>query len=268
MSAPLVFFLGGRDLEMVEIAALTASRLGRDAVVDDSLGWGARLSHYARRIETVVAAGRRAAAVELIDDMPVDWSARRGLTLIDHHGDRAGGPSSLAQTFALLGLPVSAWTRRMTLVEANDIDHLRGLFATGASPEETAAIRAEDRAAQGITAAEEAAGAEAARAARLAFGGTLRLIALSHGRMAAAMDPLALALWPALPEVLIETPGEIGYFGRGAGVFALDAAFPGGWRGGHLPENGFWGHAGRVGTPPPTAKAALAALAAVYRSDG
>ncbi|MGO9740544.1 MAG: hypothetical protein ACLPN5_03330 [Roseiarcus sp.] len=264
MTPPLVFFLGGRDLEMAEIAALVAGQLGAEAVVDDALGWGARLSHFAARIEAVVAAGGRAAAVELIDDMPADWPARRALALIDHHGERAGGPSSLAQTFALLGLPASAWTRRMRLIEANDIDHLRGLFAAGASPEEAAAVRARDRAAQGITAAEEAAGAEAERAARPAFGGALQLIELPHRRMAAAMDPLALALWPALPEALVEAPGEIGYFGRGAGVLALDAAFPGGWRGGHLPENGFWGHAGRDGAPPPSREAALAALEAVY----
>jgi hypothetical protein len=260
----MIFFLGGRDLEMVEIAGLVSGALGPAAIVDDRLPWGAKLSHYGDRIEAAVAGGARAAAVELTDDMPADWPARRGLTLIDHHGARAGQPSSLEQVFALLGLQASAWTRRMALVAANDVDHLRGLFAAGATPAEAAEIRAQDRAAQGVTAAEEAAGAAAAEAAQLLFGGALRRIDLPHGKMAAAMDPLALALWPRLPEALVVAPGELGFFGRGAGVFALDEAFPGGWRGGALPENGFWGHAGGGGTRLPSAGAALAALARVY----
>jgi hypothetical protein len=267
VTAPLLFFLGGRDLEMIEIGALVMGALGRGAVVDDRLAWGARLSHYADRIDSAVAAGARAVGVELTDDMARDWPARRGLTLIDHHGDRAGSPSSLAQVFALLGLPPSAWTRRMALVAANDVDHLRGLFAAGASPAEAAAVRAEDRAAQGITAEEEASGAAAARDAPALFGGALRRIELPHGRMAAALDPLALSLWPRLPEALVVAPGEIGFYGRGAGVFALDSAFPGGWRGGGLPENGFWGHAGIGTTPPPGGEAALAALAGVYGGE-
>ena len=255
MTAPLTFFLGGRDLEMAEIAKLAAGRAG---VVDDRLGWGAKLSHYAPRIEAHVAAGGRAAAVELTDDMPPDWPARRGLALIDHHGARAGGPSSLRQAFALLGLPADRWTRRFALVEANDIDHIKGLFAAGASPGEAAAIRAQDRAAQGVTPAEEAAGAEAARNARPLLGGTLLRIDLAHGRMAAAMDPLAVALWPIRPEALVVSPGELGFFGRGEAVLALDGALPGGWTGGHLPENGFWGHGGA------DAEAALAVLAGVF----
>jgi hypothetical protein len=268
MTAPLIFFLGGRDLEMVEIAGLVSRMLGPAAVVDDGLAWGANLSHYADRIEAAVAGGARAAAVELTDDMPADWPGRLGLTLIDHHGARAGEPSSLAQVFALLGLPGSAWTRRMALVAANDVDHLRGLFAAGATEAEAAEIRAQDRAAQGVTAAEEAAGVAAVQAAQLLFGRALRRIDLPHGKTAAAMDPLAFALWPALPEALVVAPNEIDYFGRGAGVYALDKAFPGGWRGGALPENGFWGHAGGGGTPLPSPEAALAALAAVYGAGG
>jgi hypothetical protein len=247
MAKSLHFFLGGHDLEMMEIARLArAANLPCD---DKGLGWGARLSAYQREIETAVSAGRTAVGVELGDDTPPDWPARRKLILADHHGGRAGGPSSLRQVFALLELPSEAWTRRLTLIEANDVDHIRGLLRAGATLDEAAMIRAEDRAAQGITRAEEAEGVVAAAAAHRLCG-TLLAVELPHKHIAAALDPLALAAHPALLEAIVICPGETAFVGRGVAVEALDRAFPGGWTGGNLPANGFWGHDGAGGAPP------------------
>lgn len=255
MRTTLHFFLGGRDLEMLEIASLVRNAPEVAVVTDDGLPWGASLSHYAARIEAAHAAGCTPVAVELRDDMPEAWGPRARLIDIDHHGARASGPSSLRQVYRLLAQPPHGWTRRLALVEANDVNHIAGLFAAGASVAEARAIRAEDRAAQGITRSEEVAGAAAARAARPAPGTSLHVVHLPHARMATAMDPLAFETYPDLPQALVTAPGEIAFFGNGAGVLALDAAFPGGWTGGALPANGFWGHDGKRAPLPAEAEA-------------
>jgi hypothetical protein len=54
-------------------------------------------------------------------------------------------------------------------------------------------------------------------------------------------------------------PGETAFVGRGAKVYALDRAFPGGWTGTNLPHNGFWGHDGGGG-PLPKEPAVLVVL--------
>lgn len=269
-----VFFLGGRDLEMVEIARLLAA--ARVPCRDRGLAWdAARLSAYAPEIEAAAADGARAVAVELRDDMPGDWKARLALVLVDHHGARAGGPSSLRQVFDLLGLPPRAWTRRLALVEANDVGHVEAMRALGAAPAEIAAVRAEDRAAQGIAPDDEAAGRAALRAARVL--GPLAVVVLPHDRTATVTDPLALdPAFAALPrDVLVLAPRGRHFFGAGRAVLALDRAFPGGWTGGALPVRGFWGHAGGAGAPLPppdraieAARAALAAAPARAPADG
>ena len=241
---PWRVFLGGADLEMAEIGRL--ARAEGVPVEDKGLPWGARLSDWQEKIEAAVARGERAMAIELEDDMPGDWPARQGLALVDHHGPAsAGGLSSLAQAFALLGLPPARWTRRLALVDANDRGHVQSLLAMGASPAEAAQIRAEDRRAQGVIAAEEVAG-HAALALAEVREGRLTVVRLPHGRMAAVTDGLALD--PAcarLPrDLAIISPGEFGFFGRGAAVLALAAANPKGWSGGDLPQAGFFGLAG------------------------
>lgn len=230
------FFLGGADLEMATIRTLVLHTLGPAAVVDKGLGWGARVSDYAIEL-AALPAGTVPVVVELILDRPLPPTA----VVIDHHGERAGAdaPTALEQVFALLGLLPSAWTRALALVAAHDRGHVPALEALGASPAEIAAIRAADRAAQGITAAEEETGAKAAAAARTMLGGRLAVVCLPHTRTAIVTDRLA----GDSRDLLILSPGEVNFFGSGAAVRALDAAFPGGWRGGALPKTGFWGHA-------------------------
>ena len=257
---PLVFFLGGRDLEMATIRDLVVDTLGGAAVVDHGLGWGARASAYAAEIAAARAAEGRPVLVELMVDIDSGDAI-----VVDHHGDRAGGPTSLEQVFALLDLPADRWTRRMALVAANDRGHLQAMQAMGANLEEMAAIRREDRAAQGITAAEEAAGRAALAAAERVNDGRLLLVRSPHGRTATIADPLRLEEMAAgrpPRDLLIEAPAELAFFGTGAAVAALDSAFPGGWRGGDLPDRGFWGCARRAGMPD------AAAAVAVLRQSG
>jgi hypothetical protein len=92
--------------------------------------------------------------------------------------------------------------------------------------------------------------------------GRLTLVRLPHGRTATVADPLAIQE-PDQP-LLALSPGEVNFFGPGLAVMALDAAFPGGWSGSDLPDQGFWGH----GEPVPAVKALLIVLASALPRCG
>lgn len=235
-----VFFLGGQDLEMRTIRAwLETYAPGRWH--DKNLGWGARASAYREEIAACLDADQTPVLVELEDDLNL---APERIVSVDHHGPRAGKdrPTSLHQVFDLLELPPTAWTRRHNLVAANDWGYIPALLELGASPEEIAAIRAEDRAAQGVTPEQEAQAATAVRAAETLAGGELILVRLPHSRTSAATDRLEPALGgPGCRNLLVLCPDETAFFGAGNLVMELDRAFPGGWYGGALPKRGFWG---------------------------
>jgi hypothetical protein len=64
-------FLGGHDLEMVEISKLLAAR--DDVVIHDhdhGLAWGAKASAYLPELRTALAETNRVVLVELEDDLP------------------------------------------------------------------------------------------------------------------------------------------------------------------------------------------------------
>ncbi|NVO14041.1 MAG: hypothetical protein HXX10_08395 [Rhodoplanes sp.] len=239
---------------MITIADLVRDTLGPDAVVDRRLGWGACSAAYADEIAATLAASRVPVLVELRADPVLAATA----IVVDHHGPDVGTPSSLAQVFALLRRPATRWTRRLALVDANDVGHVPGLKALGASRDELAAIRLADRRAQGITAAQEIAGRRALRNARRHLGGRVLTVRLPHRRSATVTDPVALdRRWADVENLLVLMPGEVGFFGSGAGVVALDRAFPGGWTGGALPRRGFWGRTARTHRLDPALLAVL-----------
>jgi hypothetical protein len=236
----LRFFLGGADLEMVTIRDLLAQ--AGAPYRDRGLGWGARASHYREPIEEAVRQGETPVLVELEDDLDV---APDRLLVVDHHGARAGDtePTALHQVFDLLALPAERWTRWLELVAANDRGHVEGLLEAGATPEEIRQVRAADRAAQGITPAEEAAAERAIEVRQELCDRRLTVVHLPHGRTAPVTDRLHEALGgPGYENLLIASPGEVNFFGSGELVNALDARWPGGWKGGALPQRGFWGH--------------------------
>ena len=255
------YFLGGRDLEMATIAALLRREKVRFS--DRALAWGAGISAYAAELAVARAAGAVIVTVELPwdlakTDLPKtdlprsnlprsdqpDWN-QQAVVEIDHHGARAGAAmaSSLRQVFDRLGLPERRWSHRFALVAANDVGYLPAMQALGASVAEMRKIRALDRAAQGVTAAEEA---EALRAIaqRQEFPG-LCVLALAHDRASVAADFIEPLLGgPGCANLLILGRGEVNFYGAGKAVQALARKYPGGWLGGALPERGFWGHAG------------------------
>lgn len=235
------FFLGGRDLEMVTIRDLLQEEApGR--VVDHGLAWGAKASDYREEIEEALAAGETPVLIELEQDLDLP---RDRVRIVDHHGERAGGdrPSALRQVLDLLGLPEERWSRRLRLVAANDTAYLKGLEEAGASAEEIRRIRAADRAAQGITEEDEAAAVEALEGIERRAGGRLLVARLPRPRTSPLVDRLQPQLGgPGFENLLVLAPGEVNFFGTGKLVEALDDRFPGGWKGGALPEAGYWGH--------------------------
>jgi hypothetical protein len=228
----LRFFLGGRDLEMY----------APGQALDKRLAWGAKLSDYAIEITETAAAGRTPVAVELTDDMPPDWTPRRDLIVVDHHGKLAGAnmPCSLAQVLKLLDLPKRAWTRRRMLIAANDIGHVPAMIAAGATRDEFLRIRGADRRAQGVTAADED---EAARAIDQRYQrGNLTVVETTSDTSSAIADGMLRDLGgPGYVNLLVVMPAKLGFFGEGRVVLALAATKPCCWYGGALPARGFWG---------------------------
>lgn len=256
------FFLGGYDLEMVTIRDLIADAAGTE-LHDRRLRWGAKASHYGDEIAEAMTGDRTPVLVELENDLglpAVDATAIIGVQtemaggrrpevgvagraiVVDHHGEGAGAdaPTSLEQVFDLLGLPPERWTRWLDLVAANDRGYITELRAIGATDEEIRRVRAADRAAQGITPAEEEAAASAVRSAELRCGGALLVIRLPHSRTAAATDRVELE-GNAPENILVLSPHEANFYGRGDVVSALASRYAASWSGGALPFRGFWG---------------------------
>ncbi len=236
------FFLGGHDLEMLTIRELLVREVPADRMIDKGLAWGAKASDYRRELGQALDRGFRPVLIELEIDLPLE---RSRIAVVDHHGGRAGKdrPTSLHQVFDLLGLPQERWTRWFDLVAANDRGYIPAMVEIGATRDEIIRVRAADRAAQGITAEQEAQGERAIAGAQCLAGGRLTVIGLSHDRTAAVADRLAPELGGSgFENLLILGRDSVHFFGAGRLVLSLNQAFPGGWSGGSLPDRGFWGH--------------------------
>lgn len=238
----LVFFLGGRDLEMETIRELLEEHApGR--FVDKGLRWGAKASDYRSEIASALERNLRPVLIELDRDLEVDQNR---VIVVDHHGRRAGSDkqTSLEQVFHLLQLPAGAWTRSLQLVAENDRGAIDALRQAGATPEEIVEIRNRDRRAQGVTLADERSAEQAVSAASRDPESGLTVVRLPHGRTSPVTDFLDPAYGgPGCHNLLIVSPGEVNFFGSGEIVERLDDFFPCGWKGGSLPERGFWGFA-------------------------
>lgn len=238
---PLRFFLGGRDLEMLEIRALLEEVGIGDRVVDAGLAWGARASSYLSDLEASLAAGEMRVLVELADDLPETFDRSRWLE-IDHHGPRAGAaaPTSLEQVFRLVGgVNGAVWTRWRELVATNDKGHAVALRSIGATADEIRAVRDADRAAQGVTPEIEAASRRALASARRI--GPLLVVEAEVPTATAIVDFLLFEYGgPGDADVLVTTATSHGFYGAGHVVADL-AKISGCWYGGSLPERGFWG---------------------------
>jgi len=253
-STRVAFFLGGQDLEMQECRKLLDAFAPADSSVHDhQLGWGAKASDYKHEIDSEIAQGSDFVLIELEDDL--DLATQLGeerLTLIDHHGSRSGAeaPTAIEQLFEYLALPAPQWTRWRELVAANDRGHIAGMLACNATPEEIEQVRQADRAAQGITPEEEAAGFKAMEEREVHAAGELTVVRLPHARTATVTDPMDPALGgPGYRNLLVLCPESTYFYGSGQHIRSLANQFPGrqSFYGGSLaPTNsqrdyGFWG---------------------------
>jgi hypothetical protein len=202
-----------------------------------------------------------------------DWPADAPKpVLIDHHFARSGESASLTQVIAFIRrlpemllreakergnaydvadaetraaqietvITFSAATARwMELVAANDARYIPGMLALGATQEEIDRVRAFDRAAQGITPAQEAEGLRAIGEKEVS--GRLTVVRMAHSKTACAAD----RLFGEYDQLLILSgDGEVNFFGDGALCAALKEKFEG-WNGGSglgkAGETAYWG---------------------------
>ena len=241
----LAFFLGGYDLEMQTIADVLAEHVAADQIHDQRLSWGAKASDYNVELDAALHDGIRPVLIELAIDRPLSDSC----ILIDHHNERSGAdqPTSLEQLFRLLSLPKSLWTRWHALVAANDRGYLLEMASIGASREEMIAIRKADRQSQGINADEERLAVEAVSRRTIHANGNLTLIEIPHTRTSAVTDRMEPLLGgPGYANLIVGTPSAVSFFGVGSLIELLRVRFPGGWWGGALPVQGYWGASATV----------------------
>lgn len=234
----LVFFLGGKDLEMETIKGLLEEKAV--SYYDKGLSWGAKASAYKQEIENTICIGLTPVLVELDNDISL---SNEICIFIDHHGEDINRPSAIRQVFELLQLPEEEWTRYFQLVSANDVGHIQGLMDIGATEEEILAIRKAEWRAQGITDEQMEQSKIAIKNLETTSNGKLTIVRLPHSKTAVVTDLLHPALGgPGYENLVVISLDEVNFYGTGDLVMALDRAFPGGWYGGALPKYGFWGH--------------------------
>ena len=237
------------DAESVEIAKLLSER-GERRVLRTGQRWGATWAGLEPEIRAELerfvsphGAGGTIYGIELAG--PHRYGSRA--VNIDHHSytgdERSHQLSSLEQVAAILGgAPLTRW---QTLVALNDRGYIPAMTGSeaGATAEEVAAVRRADRAAQGITEAQEEAAARDL-AERAEWSGDRVKVWCPEGSTAAHPD----ALYGRARMILLMSPGEWNYYGPGqrdlAAVFDDDgegaAELVSTWCGG-ADEGGYFG---------------------------
>lgn len=204
MKKSAVFLLGGHDLEMQEIAHL----LDEQGILyfDRNLHWeNADIRAYLPELELYGnQPGVRLYGIELYGK--TDTKKYANYVLIDHHNENQERAASILQVAEVLGVVPG---RDQFLVAANDAGYIPGMQAIGATAEEIADIRRRDRAAQGVTEADEQAARKAIAENRKVQGDLIIVRALSY-----RFSPICDRLWP-YRKLLIYTDETLCYYGEG-----------------------------------------------------
>lgn len=193
-----LFLLGGKDLEMQEIARMLA--MHAIPFADADLVWDtAKLSAYESQL--CANPNKKIYGVELITDIcpPANY------ILIDHHNDRTDNLSALEQVAALLGINL---TREQQLIAENDKAYIDGMLRMGATRAEVERIRRMDRAAQGVTERDEELVEHSLRNNTRKIG-DLVVVETTAKRF----SPICDRLYPC-PQLLIYTDKEWTYYGK------------------------------------------------------
>ena len=201
----MIFLLGGHDLEMLEIKKLL-EREGKQ-YFDADLRWdNADLQAYHDII--VQNLEEHFVGVELRD---ANGIAPEHYTLVDHHNEYSSRPASILQVAELLGVEPD---ERMLQVAANDSGYIPAMKALGASDETIAAIRREDRLAQGVTEEDESL-AERSIKKHLSRVGNMLIVYALTSRFSAICD----RLFP-YRSLLIYNDEEWVFYGEGKSAIA------------------------------------------------
>lgn len=152
-----IYFLGGNDLEMVEIRKILSVQ--KAPFIDKQLAWGAKMSDYKDEIAKLTPT-EVPIFVELEQDMQLDIVHE----IIDHHGLYSHKPSSIEQIAKKFEIKLD---RFQTLVAINDKSYIQGLKKFGASKQEIEIIRQLDKLAQGVTQEDEVLADEALKGTKM-----------------------------------------------------------------------------------------------------
>ena len=139
-----IFFLGGKDLEMLTIKELFEAN--NIDYIDKNLSWGAKLSSYEdelKKYQDYTIYG-----IELEQDItpPPNYNE------IDHHNQNSNRLSSIEQVAKILDIKLNRYQK---LVALNDSGYIKAMREFGATKEEIKSIRAKDRLAQGVSKKDE-----------------------------------------------------------------------------------------------------------------
>lgn len=198
-----LFLLGGHDLEMNTIAGLLEER--HLQYKDRSLQWNnAYLSQYEQEISLFRDnPSLKIYGIELQEDIIAPGNYVR----IDHHNQFAHLPSALEQIAQLLHQPLNRWQQ---LVAINDKAYIPGLEMAGASKDEIAHIRFEDRKAQGVSEKDELLAEKAILENREEIADLVIVRAYTS-----RFSPICDRLYP-FKQLLIYTDKEFVYYGNEA----------------------------------------------------
>ena len=154
MRGARLWVLAANDGEAVEIERLLADR--GEGVLISRQPWGARWADLEPAIQDAVDRFRGLQPEAEVIGVELAGANRWRARNIDHHvypdEDRSHPESAIEQVARELGVELNRWQR---LVAANDRGYIPAMEALDATPEEIAAVRRQDRQAQGLTPEDE-----------------------------------------------------------------------------------------------------------------
>lgn len=198
-----VFFLGGHDLEMLEIKKILESQ----GVVfyDKNLQWkNAKLSQYSKELND----SNLFIGIELDSDIDLPSN----YTLIDHHNENSYKPSAIEQVSEMFGIKLS---RNQLLVAANDKGYIPAMEAMGATSDEIKYIRSCDREGQGVTEKDEQLGEQSIKES-LTIDQGITLVKSLTTKFSAITDRLH-----PCDKLLVYTNSELTYYGEGVSLLII-----------------------------------------------
>ena len=230
-----VFLLGGKDLEMYQIEKRL--RRGGKEFITRNLEWGAKIDDYNDVVQKILEEGDTPVAVELSGADKIE-----GVVDIDHHNEKSGRPSSIAQVMDRMGKPMGLVDG---MIAANDSAYIPGMQAKmeeyrsqlveqyGEEKFEKLKkklielIRAKDRQMQGVTSEMEAEAEAAVEHAEYRPNG-LAIVTLDGNKPSPATDRLFQKMGMQNYVVICNnnaTTRDVYYFGRGDICKALKEKF-------------------------------------------